>query len=700
MKPVIPRCYRYVWSGAVFAVAVTLYSLAGPAGFVLDDLPRIVWDEVFHGDRTFWNALSRVIAPEADAVEGGVLGRLVFLILSRAVGPSAPWFHGLSIVAHGLLATLYVLLISGLLATMEWNGGGADGAVSTCGRKSTAAGQAALIAAVVWSLHPALVTTVAYASRVSVVLAGHLTLIAAWCTAAGRMFLAGGRPLIGGISAVLGFIVAGAALAVPVQGPLAMLSVFFVDVWAARVSPPLRGRGRFVPHVVRWGALMVLLAVFLHAAGGIQRFPAWVMERGGLALASLPRYVTLVAVPHPLGYTVFHDGIRPEAWSVVAGSVFLVFGAWGLRTRAPAAIGIGWFFCGVFVAALLGHSRVIDESNLYIPSMGSALLVAEGYRRWQRRAPVQWVGRTVVAVAIPALLAGSTFVWARAWGDPYRLAVEFTRRSPGSYTAWINRATVEQERGDLDEARDSFERARTLAPRSLAALGNLFEIAADQGDEGAFWTYLNGYIAPLDAKETPNGSQVLGAYEWGRYLADAAGIPEGTEMITASLLSHKDETSVKNLLPRILELRGSALLEMGMYREAEAVLHEAIRTDPDLVDAALYLAASYSRRGLADEALAAVKRVRELPVDDRTRDFSALELSVLEDAIRNSTHVDDGVLTRYLEIIRQRVEARRDVQWERVEAFARYVEEKGDREGARKIRTMIPRSPARAEVEP
>lgn len=448
------------------------------------------------------------------------------------------WPFRVASVGLHLLATLVVIAVTRQICRA---------------REHPRAGEASLVAGLVFALHPAQVESVAWASGLKDVLSGLL----GWASvSAGLHALLAGRRA-GGWWLASAMLLGLALLAKPsaVAFPLA----FGLLAWAARPAATAGGADgeddsrRYVRRFVLasvvglvMAAPVALVARAVQPPGHGEIAPA--MWRPLLALDALGFYIRHVAVPWPLAVDYGRSpGVQRDdplllLWAgvplAVAAAVML---AGGERRRFLAA-GLG--AAAALLLPVLGlvpfqyqrYSSVADH-YLYAALGGVALAVA-GLTRTPRS-----LGLAASAAAIYGLVAAAYVpVWsstitlfehtarvvphsfaaqrvlgyqAAARGDGaaaemhYRLAL---RLRPDDVETWYNLGNLLLRRGDLAAARSAYEAALNLRPDLAPALQNLAFVLEQTGEvAGAVQIYRRLLEIDPESRAAREGLGRLGA---------------------------------------------------------------------------------------------------------------------------------------------------------------------------------------------
>ena len=345
----------------------------------------------------------------------------------------------------------------------------------------------ALLAAVVWAVHPLQLSAVLLVVQRMTSLSAMAVLLGLLVYLYGRSRLVD-RPWLGvslmAIGAaggtVVGFGFKENAILLPVL--CLLCDAFLFDRKA--LSRPLQ---IFVSGYFLVAAVVVLAACALLATA----WQEWLLapyERREFSLVErvltqarvLFSYLESFFLPSPAKFALFHDGVPisrslQAPWTTlpaVLGWVVLVpLAVYGALRRHPIAFGLLWFLAAhALESTVIGLELVFEHRN-YVPTVG---LVA-GIAMWAGTVSLRLDhGRLVPAVAsacVVAMLALMTASRAHTWADKYTLLEAGVRNHPNSarYHTELAQTLVERE-GDIERAYPLLVRSTELDPQSIVGL--------------------------------------------------------------------------------------------------------------------------------------------------------------------------------------------------------------------------------------
>lgn len=565
-----------------------------------------LWDDDAHLTRVDLRSLSglwRIWFDVGATQQYYPIAHSAFWFMHALWGDATLGYHLVNIVLHATSAWLIVVLLQRLKVP------------------------GAILAGLLFAVHPVHVESVAWMTELKNTLSGVLYLLAAH---AYLRFDVDRQSRNYAIALAL-FVCALLTKSVTASLPAALLVVFW---WQ---------RGR-----LRWQQDATPLLPFFATGIAAGLFTAWVertqigaegaafqlslVDRGVIAGHAIWFYLAKLFWPADLIFVYPRWPMPAPAAQLLypLAAAALVAGAWALRSRARGPVAALLFFAGTLVPALgfvnvypFIYSFVADHFQ-YLASVGVIALVASGWtiaaRRWM--AEPQALVAAAVVVCVP--LAGLTFQQSRQYADAETLYKTTLARNPGAWMAHINLGYVylKQQRSELaiaetrealrikpdlpqaqnnlgtalldlgrvDEAVAAFREANRMKPADAEAARNLAlalqrsgDAQQDQGDvAAAIQTYTESIRFDANNPETHHnlGSAFARSGRWDDAIA---------EYLETLRLNPTSARAVRNLA-RAHNSRGIDLAEARKFVEAVADFSEAVRLDPQFVDARANLA--------------------------------------------------------------------------------------------------------------
>jgi protein O-mannosyl-transferase len=450
---------------AVALTAVVFYAGALWNGFAVDDLPIIVFNPLVSHASGIWRAFA---APYWPPELGGALYRplvIATLALDRLIDGTV-WFHAVNLLWHAAVSVAVAVLARRL----------SDGA-------------GALVAGVLFAVHPLHVEAVANVVGRAELMAALFTVLAVYAA------LANERVAWSAAAWSLGLLCKENAAVVPA-----------LIVWAWMLGFARPDRRRVVVFVTSWvligAAYAVVRAIVRHPFAGYQNIAPMFVGEPALAVrltavAALADVARLLVFPltlrvdySPAERTVVSSPMDPRfIVGALCGLLWaaLLIRAWG-RGRRVEALGLGWIGVAFLPVANLVFTVgfYVAERTLYLPSIGLVLAVAA----WLARVPAT---RLRAIVAILVVLGGvRTALRVPVWRSDATVTRSVLRDSPRSYVGPKRMTALFLDRHDPERALASARLAAELYDRdpTIFVTGSVAAFAA--GNSAAADTMLGG----------------------------------------------------------------------------------------------------------------------------------------------------------------------------------------------------------------
>jgi tetratricopeptide (TPR) repeat protein len=583
------------WSLLAVVVALAAAAWAAHGGalggkFHYDDLFTVVNNPAVRS----WHLARAFVSADAVNIERHAAGYRPFTVTTLAVNYR---LHGLdprgylvtNMALHALAAAMVALVGLELLGALPW----------------------ALLAGLVFALHPINAEAVNYITARSSLLSTVFVLGAAWAFI--RYVESRGR------AATLGVGLAAYALALlSKESAVALIVPLLAYPW---LRPSFRRDATTSLRAARaTSAFAVLAALYvaaywLIAAGGVvapgpaQR-PAWTLaELVGRSLA-LWVWPWPLGLDHRLTFLARFDSTLAVVLVLGVAALLAAF-AVVVRRVPVAAWGLVWALAGLAplaplpwlttVGLLQEHRMGFSAAGLSWMTMALVRALWEASGNWRCERIIRW---SLVSVgAVLAVAAVGVDRWrSSVWQDERRLWAEVVQRSPDNLVARINLGAAYMERGDYDLAEAQYHGIIARVPGYARAYYNLGLLALRRGrtDEAAATFRQTVALAPRDAA----------AYSHLGILALRAGDLSGAEAAfqAALRIDPTQREALNNLATMFLERRD--------WPSALSLVDEALRRDPDFIEAAYNRGVALAGLGRRAEANAVLGSVRSrLPAD-------------------------------------------------------------------------------------
>jgi hypothetical protein len=440
----MPRSDRAPPALIAFAAALAYFNALG-AVFQFDDYHVIVDNPAVHSLAAWFDSMP------------GIRPLLKFSYALNWTIDSAPFgFHLFNVVVHAVNAVLVYRLLRALPAA------GAGGR------------WAPLLAALLFTLHPAQTEAVTYVCGRSVSLMAlfYLLSILAWLHA-DRVAQAGRWRAVSAALFAAALLVKETAVTLP-------FALLLLDALAVRS----RLTARQMLSRQRWHWLVL--------CGGLLAFTASPVYRHLLevSLATRGSVANLLTQLHALAYLAgqlllpWRMNIDPDlpvltsvtpllALEGMAICASIVFALRNLRRRAWLAFAILWFFLHLLPTnSVLPRLDIANDRQLYLASIGVFYALGVGLQEWMRHARRAWPACAVAALLLLALGVATVQrnqVYASAvafWEDAFQ-------RSPGKPRVANNLGYAYQQAGRYAQAERAYRKAIELDPDYAQAHINL-----------------------------------------------------------------------------------------------------------------------------------------------------------------------------------------------------------------------------------
>jgi tetratricopeptide (TPR) repeat protein len=423
-------------------------------------------------------------------------------------------------------------------------------------RTTAAAGRSAFVAAA-FAAHPLHVESVAWVTERKDVLSTLFLLLTILAYVGYTR-----RPSVGRYAAVMALF--GLALMSKPMVVTLPAVLLLLDVW-----PLARANLRAlivekIPLLALAAATSITTVIIQARVGAMANLDALPLStRLGNAAIGYVAYVWKTIWPWPLA--AFYPLFEVSALRVAAAlAVFVVITAAAFRVRRQhPSVWVGWCWYVVTVTPVIGFLQAGEQGMadrfMYVPMIGLTIAAAWG-------AQPLFAFLSGGSGALPVAAAALVMVWTVAsraqaahWENSLTLWEHAARVTPHSYIAHENLGQALRERGRLDEALASYERALATAPARSP-----------------------GYIAVI------NNSLGLVLTRQGR-------VAEARQRFAAAVLGDRGFAEARSNLANALVAEGHATEAIEHYREA-------IRLKPDYVEPRVGLGAVFLQSGRAADA--------------------------------------------------------------------------------------------------
>lgn len=501
------------------------------------------------------------------------LSWLTWTVARRWAGAGAAVHHGVSLFVHALNATLTYVLARRLGRVVGFG--------------ALAARTAALVAALVFSLHPLRVEPVAWASSFPYVLALAPMLA---CLIVYVRYAVSGRSWAWLVAALVCYTLSLLSRPAAPGLPLVLLGV---DVLAGR----LRSSRASVRVLAEKLPFVFLAAAATLAEGSARSFATLAQVGLGARLSDAALapalYVARTLVPLRLSPLNVLSLVPRTSWPALAlGLLFIVVlttAAWKVRRSRPELL-LLWLAFLVLLGPAVGLApsglQATADRYAYLPGVAVGLaagaFVARAWPRTALRSALLFTA--LIAVASLGIAARRQVGW---WRDSVTLWTRATELDPHNDVALYNLAAALAEGGDVDAAAARYEKLLRMVPDHAPARRNLRLLesarlereASNRAEAGRLAEAVSLYTAALEldpARAHSRKSRGVALVQLGRF----------REALPDLSASPGDEPPD----PELASARAFALIQTGMESEARRILEEALRASPRHVGLAHNLA--------------------------------------------------------------------------------------------------------------
>ena len=546
-------------------------------------------------DRAYWRESHAVLVSPYRPVREILLGAM-----RRVFGPSATAFHALSLAGHAANAML-VYVVAALILRNRLG---------------------ALVAALVFALHPSHVEALAFAKNIGEIAATFFGLLAlmAMLRLAHRFEYHGGT---------LWWVWAAAAAGCFALGLLTKESVAAVPLVATAWAALCTGGGVRKRTLAATAPLWVLLGVYLVLQFQSQELtvrtaladwaaPTGVWLRAVLVSKTIMKYVGMLVFPvaHVPWREFRLTGGEPVLWQAgaCAGMAGLA-AAWVVAVRRwpTGAVAVFWTVAALGPASnlVVNVGRPLAEQRLYFPSAGFALCAGAVFASLAAYRRV-WRVAVWLVVALCVSYAALQIRGLAAWRTERALWRATLRHAPGCMAGHLNLGNFYVKIGHHAGAAAEFRRVRAARPDYAQACVNLGAVLGRMGrfDEALAVLREAAERFPQSVSVRNNlGSVSFRRSQWLREQGDAAGAR--TWLLEASRHFERVLEMNPGHAPAYVNL-GNCWTALGRYAEARAMYEKSLAAFPEHCEAIYNLARLCVAEGKLREALTLYRRAAAL----------------------------------------------------------------------------------------
>ena len=575
-------------------LTIAVFGAYAPAlrdGFVWDDTALILRDPLIRSPRLIAEGFQHFLFTDATASDFyRPIQRLTYTLEYAAFGLNPAGFHFTNIVCH-LAAAIAVLFFA-----REF--------LRTCGMAERRSDVIALIAALIWAVHPVHSSAVVYISGRADPLAAvfgfaalYLGLLSFRATGRRALYLTSGSSVLFLLSAlskesglIFSMLWLALALALRARATLRVLAVIaLVATSYLSLRMPAEHTAPPPPHHPPLLVRPILFARAVAEYAGVIVFPANLrMDRD--------------VETHPNGFG--RESVTGAAWRELQTLVGIIVIAalvyWLLRARQhDRAAFLALLLAAITylpISGIIPLNATVAEHWVYLPSAFLFLAVCISVDRFAPQ--LQGIALPAVSACI-LLLAGRTFLRTFDWKDQRTFVERTIASGSDSVRMKVNLASLQIQVGDLEAAKNSLTSALAKEPDQPLAVINRAAVAVKQND-------------------------FLTAHE---FLARATKMPlvEARAYEMMAVLEFKETGHCNFLRLRLATRTGASdwsiekrfvqlLAESGADDAAMNELQHCLQTEWYRADSWQLLAQLAAKKGLREQALVALERAEAYDV--------------------------------------------------------------------------------------
>jgi tetratricopeptide (TPR) repeat protein len=259
---------------------------------------------------------------------------------------------------------------------------------------------------------------------------------------------------------------------------------------------------------------------------------------------------------------------------------------WRLASTALVAFGLAWFVIALApTSSLIPFAEIVNEHRQFLPFIGlvpaatwaAVRLVAAPTFTASAPRPAgtgRVVGLAALAVIVLAANAAGTWQRNKVWRSEETLWLDVTQKSPANGRGLMNYGLTKMQQGDLETARQYFEKATVFNPNYSTLFINLGVVYGALKQPVVAETHFQRALSLSDDADS--------RYYYGRWLAGAGRGPEAADHFRRALAASPGRIDVRVSLLRLLAAADDA-------EGLEALARETVALDPQQVEAAAYL---------------------------------------------------------------------------------------------------------------
>jgi tetratricopeptide (TPR) repeat protein len=561
----------------LFFLILITYGNTFDAAWHLDDYQNITNNPNLHkiSNPTFSNLWDSLHSPVKKRISRPVA--MLSFALNWYIGSNhVLGYHLVNLLIHLLTAFFLYLTMVNLLKTPNLEN-----------RYRESAGFIALLAAVLWAIHPIQTQAVTYIVQRMASLAAMFYILGIYCFIKARLETLKKYKTILFLCCSLSFLLGIGSKENAATLPIALI---LIEVIFFRDLSDRRTRNICITGLIGGGIIIFVAGVFMFKNGDFGSLLKASSFRTFSPIERLitePRvivfYLSQIFYPVISRYSIEHDIVVSTslfAPMTTLPAILLVFGliAVGLsqmRKRPILSFAILFFFLNHMIESSILSLELIFEHRNYLPSFFLFLPVAVGvkwlldyYQKRNRRLVLILVSFITILLT---LLGTATYIRNRTWATEYSLWEDASEKAPGSNRPPHNLAWAYYERiGEYDTALQLYESALKLKMNNRAqksvTLNNMASIYFQRGNyhkAAKLW----------QASVVAYPKYVLMKYRLARALEESGQTQKALELIDKIL------TDRPHYMDPLI-LKGTILLKQSQFEEALFIFKKCLQRNP------------------------------------------------------------------------------------------------------------------------
>lgn len=651
----LSKTSKQIWL-AFFGLALLvllIYSNTFHAAWQFDDKPNIVNNTYLHlKDLNAESLLQAFFTNPRDPSKTGrrlyrPIPCLTFALNWYFGAENVIGYHAVNLVIHHLTAFFLFLTILNLFQAPNLNDKSGKDAYAT-----------ALLAAVIWAVHPIQTQAVTYIVQRMTGLAAMFYVLGMFFYIKCRLCRSSLMRILLLLGCSLAFIFALGSKENTVTLPAAL---FLIEVMVFQDFGAPRSKRTFFWGAIAGGVLLIFIGVWLFMPGDPLSFikgytyrPFNLAER----ILTEPRivlfYLSLIFYPDPARLSIEHDVTISSSlfqpWTtlpaILLTAALICIGLSQIRKRPLIALAILFFYLNHIIESSVVPLELIFEHRNYLPSLFLFLPVAAGllrlinYSRVKKTA-VRGAIIACTAVLVVALGLGS-YVRNRVWATEISLWQDAMHKAPKSARpltnlAWQMAYGPDGSASKYDAALRLYEKALALEkPRTKAdavIMDNMAGIYFRRAD-------FEKAIELLEKALVLSPDYAKGRYDLAQILTARGRWKDASAHADYLLSRHKDHEGYLNL---------KALILVHQKRYAEAVQHfqKSLSIAPFFKTTWIGLGMAFSLNGNYSQAEIVLRRAHQIPPNNMIAIFGLIENSLRAEDIPRAGDYADRLLGLY-----------------------------------------------------